>query len=413
MKPIRIPRLALLLAAFLCGITPAAAAQSMDGEPTLLTSTEALGQDANQYALRFGVSPEEALWRLRAQQESVDASEAIRRRFAGRLAGISFEHAPAFRLRVLLTGLEPVRPESLTIGNRRLEVVFVTGALATREQAARAMVQYQDALRSALPRTRGMGHDQNSGEVVLLVTRGDAQTHGLEVIRKQAEGVAGVPVRAEIAERQTNHALRGGGRVEGVDQSNGKRYACTTAFVVTDGSRDGIVTAAHCPNDLTYRQDDGSRTPLSFDGQWGWRYRDVQLHVSPEKLQPHFYSDRRSGALRQVTSWRSRTSLRGGEWLCHYGESSGYSCEVIELTDYAPPGELCGGPCAPTWVTVSGPVCKSGDSGGPVFLGSVAVGITKGGSSSSTGCNFYYFMSTDFLPDGWRLVHAQDERKAD
>jgi hypothetical protein len=313
----------------------------------------------------------------------------------------------------LLTGLEPVRPESLTIGNRRLEVVFVTGAVATREQAARAMVQYQDALRSALPRTRGMGHDQNSGEVVLLVTRGDAQTHGLEAIRKQAESVAGVPVRAEIAERQTNHALRGGGRVEGVDQSNGKRYACTTAFVVTDGTRDGIVTAAHCPNDLTYRQDDGSRTPLSFDGQWGWRYRDVQLHVSPEKLQPHFYSDRRSGALRQVTSWRSRTSLRGGEWLCHYGESSGYSCEVIELTDYAPPGELCGGPCAPTWVTVSGPVCKSGDSGGPVFLGSVAVGITKGGSSSSTGCNFYYFMSTDFLPDGWRLVHAQDERKAD
>jgi hypothetical protein len=86
---------------------------------------------------------------------------------------------------------------------------------------------------------------------------------------------------------------------------------------------------------------------------------------------------------------------------------------MVELTDYAPPGELCGGPCAPTWVTVSGPVCKSGDSGGPVFLGNVAVGITKGGSSSSTGCNFYYFMSTDFLPDGWRPVHAQDERKAD
>jgi hypothetical protein len=179
---------------------------------------------------------------------------------------------------------------------------------------------------------------------------------------------------------------------------------------VTDGTRNGVVTAAHCPDGLVYRDTDAEPAPLSFDGQWGWRYRDVQLHVSPEQLRPHFYSDRRSGTLRELSGWRNRTSLRAGEWLCHYGESSGYSCEVVELTDYAPPGELCGGPCAPTWVTVSGPNCKSGDSGGPVFIGTVAVGITKGGSGNATRCNFYYFMSTDFLPKGWRLLHGQDRR---
>ncbi len=275
------------------------------------------------------------------------------------------------------------------------------------------MVQYQSALRTALPRARGLGHDQKTGEVVILVTRGDAETHGLEKIRKQAREIAGVPVRVEVAERQVDHDLSGGGRVEGVDQNNGRRYACTTAFVVTDGTRQGITTAAHCANDLVYRQLDGGRTPLSFDGQWGWRYRDVQLHVSAEPLRPSFYSDRRSGTLRQVTGWRNRTSLRAGEWLCHYGESSGYSCEVVELTDYAPPGDLCGGPCAPTWVTVSGPTCKSGDSGGPVFLGTVAVGITKGGSGNASRCNFYYFMSTDFLPDGWRLLHAADQQRSE
>ena len=396
--------LVLCAAIWICAASPAQA------QGTILSESEAVALDANQYALRFSVTPEEALWRLQAQQDSVAVTERVRERLAARLAGISFEHEPTFRIRVLLTGDQAVAPEAIAVAGRTLPILFVTGAAATREESARAMVRYQSALRAALPGARGLGHDQKTGEVVILVTRGDATAHGLQAIREQAQAIARVPIRVEVAERQVNHAPVGGGRVDGVDTSNGKRYACTTGFVVTDGARHGVLTAAHCPNDLSYREADGTRTPLSFDGQWGWRYRDVQLHVSAGKLDPLFYSDRRAAVLRQVTSWRSRTSLRAGEWLCHYGESSGYSCEVVELTDYAPPGDLCGGPCAPTWVTVSGPICKSGDSGGPVFLGTVAVGITKGGSGNSARCNFYYFMSTDFVPDGWRLLHVQDAR---
>jgi hypothetical protein len=399
------PNLLLILAGLLGLASPARAQQGE--EPPVQTEGEALAQDANAYAVRFAVDPEEALWRLRAQQQSGPLTDEIRRRFAGRLAGISIQHQPVFQFSVLLSGAEPVPQETFLVAGRPLPITFVTGAAASREQAVRAMVQYQESLRRRLPNARGLGHDQKTGEIVLLVTRSDADRHGLSAIEEQAEAIANMPVRVEVVQRQINLGLTGGGRVEGVDQSDGKKYACTTAFVVTDGARDGIVTAAHCPNDLVFRDVDGGRTPLSFDGQWGWRYRDVQLHVGAQRLQPLFYSDRRTGALRQLRSWRNRTGLRAGEWLCHYGESTGYSCEVVELTDYAPPGELCGGPCAPTWVTVSGPVCKAGDSGGPVFLGTTAYGITKGGSSTPGGaCNFYYFMSTDFLPEGWRLKHA-------
>ena len=42
------------------------------------TQTEALTEDAVQYAARFGVSPDEALRRLRAQQASVAATDGIR-----------------------------------------------------------------------------------------------------------------------------------------------------------------------------------------------------------------------------------------------------------------------------------------------------------------------------------------------
>ncbi|RZM17708.1 MAG: hypothetical protein EOP67_62055, partial [Sphingomonas sp.] len=55
--------------------------------------------------------------------------------------------------------------------------------------------------------------------------------------------------------------------------------------------------------------------------------------------------------------------------------------------------------------TVAGPVCKGGDSGSPVFLGTTAFGIVKGGSYRSDGsCAFYFYMSTDYLPNGWRLL---------
>ena len=68
---------------------------------------------------------------------------------------------------------------------------------------------------------------------------------------------------------------------------------------------------------------------------------------------------------------------------------------------------LCGGPCSPTWVTVQGPSCIPGDSGGPVFSGTIAFGIAKGINRTSAGrCLFYYYMSTDYLPPPWRLLVA-------
>jgi hypothetical protein len=60
-------------------------------------------------------------------------------------------------------------------------------------------------------------------------------------------------------------------------------------------------------------------------------------------------------------------------------------------------------------VTVRGPNCIPGDSGGPVFSGNVAFGIAKGINRSASGrCNFYYYMSTDYLPLPWRLLTSGD-----
>jgi len=389
------------LALFLLAVGTAAAAQQVE------TRGEALAEDAVQYAGRFRVSPDDALNRLKAQQASVSVTDAIAREFTDRLAGISIEHAPEYRIVVLLTGTEAVADRTAA----GVPVVFRTGAKATHAQAVAAMRRHLIDFRTELPSARGAGYDQRTGEVVLLVTPADASRLGVDAIRSRAEQVSGVPVRIVVNQLiESNMSVDGGGRVEGLNLLTNRRGRCTSGFVVTNGEINAITTAAHCPDQLTYIDQNGnSSATLPMIGSWGAGYRDVQINGSADSPQPLFYANRGAGALRAVDTWRPVASTRAGDFVCHYGESSGYSCATVELTDYAPPGALCGGPCSPTWVTVTGPSCKQGDSGGPVFSSNVAFGLAKGINRDDSGrCLFYYYMSTDYLPAPWRVLTTGD-----
>lgn len=361
---------------------------------------EALADDAVQYAAQFRVTPDEALRRLKAQQDSVAATDSIAREFADRLAGISIEHTPEYRIVVLLTRSEIVANRSAA----GVPIIFKTGAKATHLQAVMALRKHLIDLRSDLPNARGAGYDQRTGEIVLLVTTADAQRYGIDAIRSRAEQIGGVPVRVVINDLlESNMQVVGGGVVSGVAQ--GRRYRCTTAFIVTNGETNAVTTAAHCPDQLIYEDRDGGTASLPLIGSWGAAYQDVQINGSGNSPEPLFYSNRGAGTLRRLASWRNVASTRAGDFVCHYGESSGYSCATVELSDYAPSDELCGGPCSPTWVTVKGPSCIPGDSGGPVFSGEIAFGIAKGINRAPDGrCLFYYYMSTDYLPPPWRLL---------
>ncbi|MEO5773090.1 MAG: hypothetical protein ABIQ32_03095 [Sphingomicrobium sp.] len=382
------------------------AAGAIAQEP-VQTPEQSLAQDAVEFARERVIPSDEAEQRLRALDQSVPATDRLREEFRSRLAGLSVEHDPVDRIVVLLTGTELIADRVISAAGIDIPVQFRTGARATRDQVVEAMRRFQPALREQLPNGRGFGLDQRTGELVLLVTSADSERLGADKIRERAEALTGVPVSVRLAEGgATDMTLAGGARVVGRAGEDNRNFACTTGFVVTNGAVQAIATAAHCPDNLLYLDPQGARVPLPMIGSWGARYQDVQINASPAPLRPLFYSDPKSGALRRLASWRNRTSLRAGDYVCHYGETSGYSCAEIDLTDYAPSGELCGGPCAPMWVTVKGPNCRAGDSGGPVFIGSTAIGIFKGGSGTrSPRCNFYYFMSIDFLPAGWTLLY--------
>ncbi|HXH14997.1 MAG TPA: hypothetical protein VNJ10_02575 [Sphingomonas sp.] len=420
---------AISVGALAPGIAPAAAATRVQ------LPVDALMQDAAEYATRFGVPFDEAMRRLRAQGDSVPTTDALRDTFKDRWAGIAVEHLPSYRLVVLLTGTEPVADQSVVAGGMVVPIVFRTGAAATRETVLAALTTYQARIRDSLPHPPGLGVDQRTGELVVMIASGDADLDRDGALRTRIAAMTGVPVRIDVVDRPAvdmvqaqgvpvsapvpasvdNGAVEGGGRVVGT--VGGKRYACTTGFVVSDGVRNGVVTAAHCPDTLSYvgaRAADGSRQefPLDYVGQWGWGYQDVQVHVAPVSapvpFSPLFYADTAKTLARPVATWRYRASTRAGDFVCHRGERTGYSCAVVAFIDFAPAGDLCGGACLPTWVAVEGPTCQGGDSGAPVFEGTTALGIVKGGTYRRDGtCLFYYYMSTDYLPSGWTLLHRQ------
>lgn len=367
----------------------------------------ALALDAREYASISGRTPEDALSALRVQQESVALTDGLKAEFADRLAGLSVGHWP-FHVDLLLTGDAPVADRTVMVAGTPVLVRFRTGAYATHSQLIMALALHQSEIRASLLQPPGMGVDPRIGALVVLVSRADLAAEPLETLRDRIARLAGVPVRiATLDAADVDLAdLQGGARLVGIDPGDGKRYACTSGFVVRRGSESAVVTAAHCPDDLSWTDAGGGVHRLKFLGQWGWGYQDVQIAASPAPLSPLFWSDTAKTVTRRVVGVRTRSATRAGDIVCHRGERTGYSCAEVWIPDFAPAGDLCGGGCTPTWVAVRGPTCRGGDSGGPVFLGGMAYGIVKGGSyrGGDGSCAFYYYMSVDFLPDGWTLA---------
>lgn len=436
------------------GPAPTLGAPAEQPVPRAQLPIDALMQDAGEYARTFDVTFDEAMHRLRAQSESIAVTDRLRETYRDRWAGIAVDHRPTYRIVILLTGTEPVPDQSIMAGGIVVPIVFRTGAAMNRTGMLAIISTYQARIRDALPHPPGLGIDPRTGALLVMISGRDAELDRDGTLRARIEAMTGVPVRIEAVDspaidsggsdsgasnpagvpsiqtapvETTQNPLsaipnvaavsppppitepspvEGGARVVGV--VGGKRYACTTGFVVTDGFRFGIATAAHCPDVLTYVDTRRGSIPLDFIGQWGWGYQDVQVNTvaAGPPLAPSFYANTAKTLTRTVSTWRNRESTRAGDFVCHRGERTGYSCAQVAIVDFAPAGDLCGGACLPTWVAVEGPTCKAGDSGAPVFDGTVALGLVKGGTYRRNGeCLFYYYMSTDYLPTGWSLTY--------
>ena len=142
------------------------------------------------------------------QQASVAATDAIAREFADRLAG---------HLDRAFAGLPDRRAadrQRASRGPRCAAASRSSSAPAPRRPTPRPSTAHAQAPdrppQPTCPNARGAGYDQRTGEVVLLVTRADADSaSALDAIRARAEQVSGVPVRVVDQRAQRIQPERG------------------------------------------------------------------------------------------------------------------------------------------------------------------------------------------------------------
>lgn len=218
--------------------------------------------------------------------------------------------------------------------------------------------------------------------------------------------MVGSPVRIEAVPtpaQLTN--IRGGTRL--FDATG----TCTGGFVGQMSTSRVLLTAGHCNNPLTFEGNDGTTTYAMtyvtgiFDAD-----QDVQYHRSATAMLPEFWAD--LNVRRTLTGRRLKSSIYRGDEFCHHGKRTGYSCGLVTTTAFAPsfPGACGSQTCAAAWINLEGPSLRlnKGDSGGPVFVSTVAAGIQSSGSfNETTGVASYLtYMTTHTLPSGVSLLYG-------
>ncbi len=149
-------------------------------------------------------------------------------------------------------------------------------------------------------------------------------------------------------------------------------FRCTTGFVVTDGSEDGVLTAGHCPNELNYQENSGNTYDALFKAQYKGYYGDYQWHTTSHTgFNKYYFND---------TIRRSVPAIGGApavdDYRCFHGEASGgNSCDYVYMTMV---NVVRDGVSYERLVAMDSDNTIGGDSGGPWFSGSTAWGIHKG-----------------------------------
>lgn len=130
------------------------------------------------------------------------------------------------------------------------------------------------------------------------------------------------------------------------------------------------MTAGHLSNCLKY-----STTNLTFKAEKDTGDTDAQWHETPGLSDPpRFWAT--PTELRYVEALRTYASIVNGQLVCKNGRSTGYGCGTVESKTADPDGPF--GPHTAVFVRVqacsSPDIAAPGDSGGPVFWGTTAIG---------------------------------------
>ena len=405
-------RLVVLGVVLAAPTTPPVAAQN--GPPELI-------RDARAYADDNGVTMGEAVRRLRLQERAGRLAARLAEQEPETFAGLRVEHGRRFRIRARFTrngaaALARANPdgevaaETETDGAAR-SLRELEAEQASLNEAVRAagvpFETYIDVGRNAVvlnvtDRTpvesligTGVVPPAVIVEVVdaLVVPEAAAPRSGWSLVRRSSAARSPAVGPAAIS-------IYGGVRLDVFPGVIGN-YA-TSGFAVRNSSNTrGIVTAAHNGVDLEYSReyrppsstyDYASGIPMSAQpgarqsGSYDVRWFTVPGHSPTNKVWD-------GAVLRNITATRLRAQIVQGDYVCKYGTTTGYTCGYVVTRNhvYTPTGGAPGS----TYVLVEkagSNLSEKGDSGGPWFISTTAVGMHVGGAGDRA-----VFMPVDYI----------------
>lgn len=393
--------LGVITLALLLGVQPASALDRQSPEPQVLVITvlavaaddskpaERSGaisaelEDAKALARDLGISVDAAVARTAGQNEFLDLVEKLR---SDPKAGfVDAEWNSNAAVPGVVTVNRPLaRKHVEAIAASGGATVLIRPTLMDEASRMRAMedagdvlhsMGYYDATILAASDLQGIEIELPPSVTARQNGQKQAPTHAVAAARaavaaKLPPGLA-VNVRPVEAIEGTGPEYRGGFEYGG----------CTAAFVVKSGSKYGISTAGHCPWDTTYdgatfaaSPQQGTVVDLSNrDVKWG-----QSLSGSAQNL---FRAS--SANIRNV--WSAANPVVGAS-VCKYGLTTGQTCSTVYKANFcrtSGAGTECG------FYAVQSGISSGGDSGGPWYWGSKAMGIHSGtypvdGASRST-----------------------------
>ena len=405
-------RITPLIAVLALAIISAATAAAATGADEILTDSEqtnvntgqaktaVVGLEAEHYAIDFGVTTEEALRRLDRIPELKKIIQETVAAETGRVAGWGIMHEPNFGGWVYLVG--DAKPTQTTNGllARHSDLFVDTGATLTFAELDAAMSNrsnFEAIPDSMRDRIAYREIDVRSNSIVVAIDRDQPPTRTDETIPVTERPIAalGLPQAASTLEALLEHdtdlpfsvtldsasqpsAIYGGELI-----NNGQIIPCTSGFAVVDGETRGMLTAGHCGEITRHWR---SRTSAWQGNNYIATHQDTVLgdngdsawYTTEQDEADNFYFS--TNFTRDVIGYESRANMEG-DYVCHFGIKSGYSCGEVVSTTHDPNYGICGSDgCDHRWVKVEGETLKacSGDSGGPWFQDRTAYGIMSG-----------------------------------
>lgn len=189
-------------------------------------------------------------------------------------------------------------------------------------------------------------------------------------------------------------------RISGGDAIWGAGYRCSLGFNVTDGSSNYFVTAGHCGNDVSaWYADQGESEYIGPTVSATFPGHDYALVHYEGSVQPSPDVDLYDGSTQPISA---AADAYVGESVQRSGSTSGLhggSVQALNATVNYQEGEVDG--------LIQTDVCaEPGDSGGSLFDGGNALGLTSGGDGdcSSGGTTFFQPVTDALSAYGMHLL---------